>query len=818
MYVFRDTTEVGTLLSLPSEAVMINGEYIEDENSSLYIEGYRTLYTKGRESLKKDLKTEEIGSRNGTKIKTTRYPEREIVVGFQLVAEDNESFRSAFNKLNGILDREESQFIFHDEEDMFFVGTPYFEGDIEEGRNAVKGEWTIYCQDPFKYSVDEYEAESFTDMDGNTTMMVEYGGTVPAHPTFKASFYTTKPEVDETNADDTSYQGNEDEKLGELGNCGYVAFFDSNEHILQFGDPDISIEKPAEVQPIRVSQEFTQAGNFGSAIQQLWKPNQSGTGYSGAPIEGGFYEAYGANSTPSGTTSGAIIGYKWDAKKKTWVSSPVSDSSGSSPSVKYKMYYKATGRTASSVKLTVDITAVVGSVSGKVKKNWKKAKLQAVITVAGKSHTKTIKAGGKSWGKGSHKVPYTFTVSDIQAGTIDLSCKVEVKESGAKGSAGKLSSRSGNTITIPTYTDKTPTNYFLKSSYGSVTQSGWHGATITRELPPDENGTSGAEFYSIDASVKFSIGSSANDVTQCGMLEVMALNKSNDIVAGIRAYKSSRGKNATIQYVWQNEVVDKTTTFNADNKNSNLTVKIEGGWYMISYKFGSATSEFYPFPAIYNFEDTNVTKIVIAAYQWKAQPPMDWLGVRNLSFYGRPKTSENSTEIPFQNGDILTADGKTATVTMLRHGSDEGVKRPDLGALGNDWETLVLTPGTNSVHTSYSAWAGQQPYIRRCRADEAYGRDYYQQLDSDTPYDSGIEYYNSSKERVYPTEEEYNASPTSYYQFMDAGTNPTIYCNSSGTVYSTQPTYEQWAANPSEYYVSESTAPKFSMTYREVFI
>ena len=141
---------------------------------------------------------------------------------------------------------------------------------------------------------------------------------------------------------------------------------------MQFGDPDISIEKPAEVQPIRVSQEFTQAGNFSSAIQQLWKPNQSGTGYSGAPIEGGFYEAYGANSTPSGTTSGAIIGYKWDAKKKTWVSSPVSDSSGSSPSVKYKMYYKATGRTASSVKLTVDITAVVGSVSGKVKKNWKK--------------------------------------------------------------------------------------------------------------------------------------------------------------------------------------------------------------------------------------------------------------------------------------------------------------------------------------------------------------------------------------------------------------------------------------------------------------
>ena len=83
MYTFRDTTEVGTLLSLPSEAVMINGEYIEDESSSLYIEGYRTLYTKGRESLKKDLKTEEIernenqndkipGERNYCRVSTCR--------------------------------------------------------------------------------------------------------------------------------------------------------------------------------------------------------------------------------------------------------------------------------------------------------------------------------------------------------------------------------------------------------------------------------------------------------------------------------------------------------------------------------------------------------------------------------------------------------------------------------------------------------------------------------------------------------------------------------------------------------------------------
>ena len=46
MYEFVDTNQAGSKNSLPSEALQIDGEYIEN-----LIDGYRTLYVIGRELL-----------------------------------------------------------------------------------------------------------------------------------------------------------------------------------------------------------------------------------------------------------------------------------------------------------------------------------------------------------------------------------------------------------------------------------------------------------------------------------------------------------------------------------------------------------------------------------------------------------------------------------------------------------------------------------------------------------------------------------------------------------------------------------------------
>lgn len=68
MYDFIDVNEYQSGSALPSEALMINGEYIEDQ-----IPGYRTLYVKGREMLNKAVTTQTVESRDGADFRHSRY-------------------------------------------------------------------------------------------------------------------------------------------------------------------------------------------------------------------------------------------------------------------------------------------------------------------------------------------------------------------------------------------------------------------------------------------------------------------------------------------------------------------------------------------------------------------------------------------------------------------------------------------------------------------------------------------------------------------------------------------------------------------------
>ena len=114
MYNFVDTTERYPGQNLPSEALMFNGNYLEN-----VIPGYRTLYVSGREIINTELTELEVGALDGARYRRKRYPSRTIVVGYQLIAEDNGAFRNAYNKLNALLDEEQATLIFADEPDSF---------------------------------------------------------------------------------------------------------------------------------------------------------------------------------------------------------------------------------------------------------------------------------------------------------------------------------------------------------------------------------------------------------------------------------------------------------------------------------------------------------------------------------------------------------------------------------------------------------------------------------------------------------------------------------------------------------------------------
>ena len=88
MYTFTDTTQLPKS-TRPSEALKLNGAYIEDQ-----IPGYRTLYVSGRESLSPELSISEMQGRDGARRTGRRYPKRTIVVGYQLIVQSSGAFLS----------------------------------------------------------------------------------------------------------------------------------------------------------------------------------------------------------------------------------------------------------------------------------------------------------------------------------------------------------------------------------------------------------------------------------------------------------------------------------------------------------------------------------------------------------------------------------------------------------------------------------------------------------------------------------------------------------------------------------------------------
>lgn len=262
MYNFVDTNGYAEGTALPSEALKINGAYLENK-----VTGYRTLYVKGREMLAPDIETYETGVRDGSTFQSKRFPARTITVGYQLIASSAEAFRAAFNALNAALDVEEAELIFADEPDKFFIGTPFGRGDVPEGRNAITGEFDILCADPFKYSVQEYEATP--TLDDGTTFAIQYNGTYRSYPTLVAEF------ADEDDDTTGGLTGN--------GDCGYVAFLSDDAAIIQLGDPDEpDTENYAKSQTL-TKQIFT---SYNATVAAKWPINTGRTSSSAVTATG----------------------------------------------------------------------------------------------------------------------------------------------------------------------------------------------------------------------------------------------------------------------------------------------------------------------------------------------------------------------------------------------------------------------------------------------------------------------------------------------------------------------------------------------------
>ena len=233
---------------LPIEAVSINGSFIED-----VIDGYMTVTTTGRETLTPTIETYNVGSADGETVKHSRAPAREITVEFTIQGKSLTDLRLKLNRLNNILSSDEADFMFNDEAEdnysVFYTGIPLMQESITKYKNGLKGEYIIYCAYPFKRSTAVIEATPVTVGEHSAQFVINYNGTYPARPVLQAEFAGALAGGD----------------YSDDGDCGYICFVDSDENIIQLGNPDaIDLDAYSQAEQL-INREFTTISEFSTS-------------------------------------------------------------------------------------------------------------------------------------------------------------------------------------------------------------------------------------------------------------------------------------------------------------------------------------------------------------------------------------------------------------------------------------------------------------------------------------------------------------------------------------------------------------------------
>lgn len=677
MYNFIDVNEVSDGVVLPSEALKINGAYIEEQ-----IAGYRTLTVSGREALSPDVVSYTTGVRDGSRLKNKRYPERIITVQYQLIAESNEAFREAYNKLAAILNVEDAELIFNDEQDKFFVGTPCTIDTVKPGTNSVVGEFEILCTDPFKYSVIEHEATIGLD---EKSILIDYGGTYKSHPTLVAEFYKE---------DEDSEDGETVKELTGAGDCGYVSFFTEDKKIIQLGDPDeVDGENAYPKAQTLINKDFCTSTDWGTAAKSQWLLNGAGVSALGYAHSGKMdgNVAMGAasyiKSSPEAETSAKLL-TKVSAAEK--------------PEISYTITAKAYERFMNSVRVVVSIKAALTD-----RKNyWRNAGvLIGSVYIGGAWHNVTLKSASDKWESTSaHSKSFSVRVSGLtETSSLISGIKFKAYRNDNLGKTGVLAETACSNLPIPPYVTSTPAYYYLTpSSYG--TGDSWHGPSISRTIPADATGDVGAKNFCLSFmnQMEHSLDVSVSDERGyfCAFLLGHLSNGLEWQIAGVTVVKHYKDSFlADLGFYVNGNLVAKhlTNVFDANSNGAFVLGKvheIEKTGQTIKFNVGGKKLVFND-PEI---ADLAVTKVTFHFASLKTYTPL----LRNGLLYARFAKYNCDTwkEIPnkFGANDVVEADCRNGAIYL------NGNLTPALGALGNDWEDFVLKPGLNQIGTSYSEW------------------------------------------------------------------------------------------------------------------
>lgn len=862
------------------QSMTINGVYLED-----VISEYTTVGVTGRESIDIEVNTEDVGVRSGSIYKNKRYGTRTLTVSFVIKGEDSTDLLSKLNELNYYLNVEEAQFVFDDENDKYYVGTPNEKPDVSISTpggsdfGVAVGSFDILCSDPFKYSVDEYY-EPF-EMDGDKCVAnVVYNGTGVAYPNFEAFMYSKNRILNMYNPNGETNILEYDPSYGDAyasdmdGNDAaaeskFVAFVDNNDHVLQFGDPDasdndiyVACDKTEDYRPrsgtetyyyifspqtnqfiayyptreqyesdpstyyriadqntVLINNLFNKRSDYSDRVQRLWTDT--------LPV--GFSLPAGYHNNSQSPLAMDYDFYKVDQTpvKDEVIFTKFSDDSTTSPNIQYALKYSVVERTASSVKLKFAVNWYKSNTKGiptkakVVASIFMKDSTQALGSVVlHKTNAKTGMAAKKTK-SGSGTI--NITLNDIGYDKYEPELQFQVDVSGGSGNAGKVKKKNFK-MQIHPYAVPDNSSYFLgaRPTQSSIYKNDWNGPVFTRMIPT----TTGVSDYELTFDLYYGCGDFIEAKLQQGTAMCLViggdglsgLNIINpQIIAGmVFQDNSGSAKSGTLQVLNSNGIVSDKTINSIDYsyETRNRTCSIIKDSNGLQFKYTDGTNE----RVITDYSDTakNSKKayaVLFGFFSYQAIARFDWMGLKSVKFTSIDRSAKQKYTTPFKMGDILSANTRTGKVYL------NNLDRTGLGALGNDWDNMVLLPGNNMFVASCSQLMVDNPatVLRRCR-----GYAYYQCGTED--YISGSTYWRLNDETkvftaVIPTESEFNETPTSFFtkDLIDPYDPDQTYYDSDGDIFF-EVTQEDYEAHTNWYFVKEPAIPQFRVRYREVFI
>lgn len=667
LYEFKDTIDVSEGITLPSEAMQINGEYIEN-----VIVGYRTLQVSGRESLAPELDLLET-AQDGARLKNKRYPARTITVKYQLCCESPEAFRQAYNDLGRILNCTDAELIFADEQDKYFIGTPYKLGEVPPGKNNVVSTFEILCIDPFKYSCIEYEATPALE---ESSILIDYQGTHRAYPILQADMYKE---------DEASEDGESITALTGAGDCGFVAFFNENEKIIQLGDPEevdgVTVDVPSQT---LISNTFTASNAWGSAAKEQWSTSTTfGMGVAS-------YETVNKYGKQASYASATLFNGNADSGE---------------PMFNYKVVAKASKRTSSSVRINVSITAALTRAASFFGRGYG---LKASLYIGGAWRSVILKYPTSYWrGLSGHTVNMAFTISGLAATASTLSgirFKVERTDSLTDGHGGVLSEKACNSLPLTAYATQAPSKYYLRPDYGNKSN---FVAALMRSIPADSSGEAGAKNFTFTFCNKFSIGSGSAAASQIGALTIDLVDVNKVSICSVKIEKSAAGKTAKLYFTINNKrmfTADIDIAYNnalfADSKQQ--YIRKQGD--LFTFKVGGFNKSF----RVTDAADKIVSNVLFLFSNIEASKELDYNGLFWVKFVKDYVDAWRDIPNKFSAGDVVEANCRNGEILL------NGVAAPELGALGNNWESFYLTPGLNQIGIAFSDWL-KDDYIPACK-------------------------------------------------------------------------------------------------------